>query len=78
MAPKAKILLVESTTNSYDDLLAAVDYARKQPGVCTVSMSWARPLSAITCASTGTRTSLVATRALTVSTPNVGGQSMST
>src|SRR5829696_5364673 len=45
---------------------------------CTVSVSWARPLRAITCASTGTRTSLVETRALTVSTPKVGGQSMST
>jgi len=40
MAPQANILLVESTTNEDPDFLAAVDYARRQPGVVAVSMSW--------------------------------------
>ncbi len=40
IAPGAKILLVEAKSNSLGDLLAAVDYARKQPGVSVVSMSW--------------------------------------
>jgi subtilase family serine protease len=40
IAPDAKILLVESTTNSYADLLAAVDYARSRADVVAVSMSW--------------------------------------
>jgi subtilase family serine protease len=40
MAPQANILLVEANSNSWSDLLAAVDYARKQPNVSVVSMSW--------------------------------------
>ncbi|MEI8195064.1 MAG: S53 family peptidase [Phycisphaerae bacterium] len=40
LAPKAKILLVEANTNNDSDLLTAVDYARAQPGVSVVSMSW--------------------------------------
>lgn len=40
MAPSAKILLVEARSDSGSDLLNAVDYARKQPGVVAVSMSW--------------------------------------
>ena len=40
MAPQANILLVESTTNEDSDMWAAVDYARRQPGVVAVSMSW--------------------------------------
>jgi subtilase family serine protease len=40
MAPGANILLVESNTNSYSDLFTAVNYARNQPGVSVVSMSW--------------------------------------
>jgi subtilase family serine protease len=40
MAPKASILLVEAKSASTSDLLAAVDYARRQPGVSVVSMSW--------------------------------------
>jgi hypothetical protein len=40
MAPGANILLVEANTPSITDLFAAVDYARNQPGVSVVSMSW--------------------------------------
>src|SRR5439155_17120799 len=40
IAPGAKILLVEANSSSLTDLLRAVDYARKQPGVSVVSMSW--------------------------------------
>jgi subtilase family serine protease len=40
IAPKANILLVEAKSSSDADLLAAVDYARNQPGVVVVSMSW--------------------------------------
>src|SRR5207249_3385709 len=40
IAPKANILLVEAASASYSDLFAAVDYARNQPGVSVVSMSW--------------------------------------
>jgi subtilase family serine protease len=40
IAPNATILLVEATTNSNANLLAAVDYARGQSGVVAVSMSW--------------------------------------
>ena len=40
MAPGASILLVEANTDYVSDLLAAVDYARRQPGVSVVSMSW--------------------------------------
>jgi subtilase family serine protease len=40
IAPGANILLVEASSNFVDDLLTAVDYAREQPGVVAVSMSW--------------------------------------
>jgi subtilase family serine protease len=40
IAPGAKILLVEAASNSYADLFNAVNYARSQTGVVTVSMSW--------------------------------------
>lgn len=40
IAPKANILLVEASDSSYSNLLAAVDYARRQSGVVAVSMSW--------------------------------------
>ena len=40
IAPKAKILLVEAPTPSGQNLLNAIDYAVKQPGVVAVSMSW--------------------------------------
>jgi subtilase family serine protease len=40
MAPGANILLVEANSNSYPDLMAAVDYARNQPNVSVVSLSW--------------------------------------
>src|SRR3954447_7511872 len=40
VAPKAHILLVEARSASTNDLLSAVDYARSQPGVVAVSMSW--------------------------------------
>ena len=40
IAPSATILLVEASSNSFADLLAAVDYARNYPSVVAVSMSW--------------------------------------
>jgi len=40
IAPKAKILLVEATTPSGDNLLKAVDYASGRKDVVSVSMSW--------------------------------------
>jgi len=40
IAPGARILLVEARSNSIGDLMSAVNYARSQPGVVTVSMSW--------------------------------------
>ncbi len=40
VAPQANILLVEANSNSTPDLLAAVNYARNQPNVSVVSMSW--------------------------------------
>ncbi len=40
IAPGAHILLVEARSNSMNDLMAAVDYAKAQPGVAAVSMSW--------------------------------------
>lgn len=40
IAPGASILLVEANSSSFSDLLAAVNYARNQPGVVAVSMSW--------------------------------------
>jgi streptogramin lyase len=42
IAPGAKILLVESKTNSLSDLLTAVDYATSQ-GASVVSLSWGAP-----------------------------------
>lgn len=41
VAPGAKIVLVETTSNSWSNLLAGVDYAATYPGVHQVSMSWA-------------------------------------
>jgi subtilase family serine protease len=43
VAPRANLLLVEAASDSNSDLLAAVDYARRQPGVAAVSMSWGSP-----------------------------------
>ena len=40
IAPGASILLVEAASDSTDDLVAAVNYARSSPGVSVVSMSW--------------------------------------
>jgi subtilase family serine protease len=40
IAPRAHILLVEAASASTSDLLDAINYARKQPGVVAVSMSW--------------------------------------
>jgi hypothetical protein len=40
LAPGARILLVEANTGTFDDLDAAVDYARHQPDVSVVSMSF--------------------------------------
>jgi subtilase family serine protease len=40
IAPNAKILLVEATTQSGTNLLNAVDYAAAQRGVVAISMSW--------------------------------------
>jgi aspartate/glutamate racemase len=40
IAPNAAILLVEANTNSFANLLTAVDYARHATGVVAVSMSW--------------------------------------
>ncbi len=42
IAPEAKILLVEAT-NSGNGLLPAINYARNQPGVTAISMSWGAP-----------------------------------
>jgi subtilase family serine protease len=40
IAPRAKILLVEAASAGLGNLLGAVNYARSQPGVVAVSMSW--------------------------------------
>jgi len=40
IAPGANILLVETTSDRWSDLIAGVDYAKNQPGVSVVSMSW--------------------------------------
>jgi subtilase family serine protease len=40
IAPDAKILLVEATTPSGDNLLKAVDYAASRSDVVAISMSW--------------------------------------
>ncbi|MBI2804803.1 MAG: hypothetical protein HYX68_07450 [Planctomycetes bacterium] len=41
IAPRADILLVEASSNSFEDLFTAVSYAARQPGVVAVSMSFA-------------------------------------
>lgn len=43
VAPNAKILLVEATSNSETNLLAAVNYARSRSDVVAISMSWGGP-----------------------------------
>jgi hypothetical protein len=40
IAPKANLLLVEANSSGLGNLLTAVNYARSQPGVVAVSMSW--------------------------------------
>ncbi len=40
IAPNAKILLVEARSNSGNDLLSAIDYARSRADVKAISMSW--------------------------------------
>jgi subtilase family serine protease len=40
IAPGARILVVEARSQNRNDLLAAVDRARRTPGVVAVSMSW--------------------------------------
>jgi hypothetical protein len=40
IAPGADILLVEAASSSWSDLFGAIDYARSQPGVSVVSMSF--------------------------------------
>ncbi len=41
LAPGANILLIEAATNSFSDLISAsVNYARQQPGVAVISMSF--------------------------------------
>src|SRR5262249_41968111 len=40
IAPRANLLLVEARSASISDLLVAINYARSQPGVVAVSMSW--------------------------------------
>src|SRR5262249_29788978 len=40
IAPKANILLVEANSSSFADLITAVNYARNQPGVSVISMSF--------------------------------------
>jgi len=40
MAPGANILLVETSDASLNNLLLGIDYARQQPNVSVISMSW--------------------------------------
>jgi hypothetical protein len=40
IAPRAKLLLVEAKSTGLGDMLSATDYARRQPGVVAVSLSW--------------------------------------
>jgi subtilase family serine protease len=47
VAPGAKVLLVETRSDSISDLLGGVNYARRQRGVAVVSMSWGLSESAI-------------------------------
>ena len=42
IAPNAKILLVEAADDA-NGLVSAIDYARSQPGVVAISMSWGVP-----------------------------------
>jgi len=43
IAPGADILLVSAASASLTDMVEAVNYARNQPGVSVVSMSWGAP-----------------------------------
>jgi subtilase family serine protease len=43
VAPQANILLVQANSATYTDLTTAIDYARHQPGVSVVSMSFGGP-----------------------------------
>jgi subtilase family serine protease len=43
IAPGAKLIVVEAATSSLSDLMTAVNFARNQPGVVAVSMSWVVP-----------------------------------
>ncbi len=43
IAPAASLLLIEAPSSDSSDLVAAVDFARRQPGVSVVSMSWGLP-----------------------------------
>lgn len=43
IAPRARILLVESASDSLGSLLNAVNVARNTPGVSVISMSWGTP-----------------------------------
>ncbi len=43
IAPEAKILLIEATTPSGKNLLAAIDYANSRKDVVAISMSWGGP-----------------------------------
>ena len=45
IAPGANILLVQAASQNNTDLMNAVNYARNQPGVSVVSMSWGSPES---------------------------------
>ena len=45
VAPGANILLVQAASQNNTDLMDAVNYARNQPGVSVVSMSWGSPES---------------------------------
>jgi subtilase family serine protease len=47
VAPAAKILLVGAASSSASDLMSAVNYARHQPGVSVVSMSFGLPEAAV-------------------------------
>src|SRR5205085_7303624 len=40
IAPRAHILVVEAASPSNDNLLNAIDYARRQKGVSAISLSW--------------------------------------
>jgi subtilase family serine protease len=45
VAPGANILLVQAASMNTSDLMTAVNWARSQPGVSVVSMSWGSPES---------------------------------